>query len=241
MLPPGHPEGDVHHAALGLVQAQHPAHQQGTHVLHRGPDGNALFAVHVPVFRRVGSVRESVLRHAAGFQPAVNRLRGGAFHDHAAQVAFDIAQKNRDPHVRKAFRQHLQGYGFARSGGACDQAVTVCHGGKQVDRCFSAGTDPDFPFMEHGRPSRFPVPVFFSVIVHTFPRNVKIFKGFNLGFSCNQSAGRRQKSARLALCSRPVYLTNQIPSIHDNLRGFVPSTMTSCNLFRRRSLRFHRM
>ena len=134
VLPRGHPERDIHHAALGLVQVQHPAHQQRTHVLHCRPDRNALFPVYVPVFCRIGGVFEHILRHAALPQPLIDRFRRGSVHDHAAQVALDIAQEHRNAKIGKAFRQHFQGYGLAGTRCAGDQAVAVCHGGQQIHR-----------------------------------------------------------------------------------------------------------
>ena len=162
ILPGRHPERDVHHAALGLVQVQHPAHQQRTHVLYCCPDRNALFSVYVPVFCRIGSVFECACRNAALSQPLFNRFCRGSVHDHAAQVALDIAQEHRNAKIGKAFRQHLQGYGLASTCRAGNQAVAVCHGGQQIHwGAVFTGPDPDLAIIKHLYPSPYLIIVFF--------------------------------------------------------------------------------
>ena len=56
----------------------------------------------------------------------------GAYH--SGQIAFDVCQKDRDSRVTEGFCQNLQGDGLSGSGGACDKAMTVCHGREQVLR-----------------------------------------------------------------------------------------------------------
>ena len=150
----GDAEKDVHHAGLGFVEAQHAAEQQGAHLLHRGADGMALFAVNIPEHGGESVIAEAVRIHPAAQQPPVERFAAHTGVHHAAQVTLDIAEENGHTHVGKAFRQHLQGDGFARSCCPGDQAVAVRHMRKQEHRTPGARTDPDFAVLQHSGPSR---------------------------------------------------------------------------------------
>ena len=149
---PRNAEKDVHDAALRLVEAQHTAQQQGTHLFHSGTDRMSLFGINIPEYGGVLFVIEGIGIHAAALQPPVQAFAADPGFHHAAQVAFDIAQENRHAHVGKAFRQDLQGNGFPCAGGPGDQPVPVGHGRQQIDRTIVARADPDLVILQHLQP-----------------------------------------------------------------------------------------
>ena len=118
-----HPEHDVEHALLRLVELEQAGEQQRPHVLHGGAHGMALLAEHVPEHGRVGGVGpvvEADLLGALG-EPVLLDARLGD----AGEVALDVGGEHRHAGIREAFGQHLQRYRLAGAGGAGDEAVAV--------------------------------------------------------------------------------------------------------------------
>ena len=116
-------EDQVEHAHLRVVQIQHAAQQQGTHVGDGGAHRVALLAKHIPqgggAGQGLGQVNAALLQ--GGGQLAAD-LAGLA---DAGQIALDIGHEHRHANARETLGQCLKGYSLARAGCAGDEPVSI--------------------------------------------------------------------------------------------------------------------
>ena len=125
----GNFEHQLQHAGLGFIEVEHAREQQRPQITHRGAHRVALGAQHVPQRGGKGGKRRG--GQAARGQHFGQLVAQRARLRDAAQVALDIGHKHRHAQIRKTFGQGLQGDGFARAGGAGDQAMAVSPVGPQ--------------------------------------------------------------------------------------------------------------
>jgi hypothetical protein len=118
-----HPEGEIEHRFLGVVEFQQPGQQQGAHLGHRGAHRMALFPEQVP--EDGGEAGKADVVQADGTGPLGQEGLGLARQGDARQVALRVGDEDRYPGGGKAFRQKPQRDRLAGSGGARDQSVAV--------------------------------------------------------------------------------------------------------------------
>ena len=141
-----HPEQDIQHPRLGVVQPQHAGEKQRAHFAHRGAHRMPLLTIHIPEHRGIRLIAEA--GHTAHGQTLGQRVAVLAGAHHAAQVALHIRQEHRHAHIRKALGQHLEGHRLARTRRTGDQSVAVGHLRQQAGWLF-ARAYPDFPIIQH--------------------------------------------------------------------------------------------
>ena len=125
-----HPEQDVQHARLGVVELQQPRHQQRPHLGDGRPDGRALLAEQVPEHRREGLRRVGYADRAGPVEEGRPPVAG---HRQPREVALHVGREDRHAGAAEALREGLQRHGLAGARGARDEAVSVAHRQRQRD------------------------------------------------------------------------------------------------------------
>src|SRR5690606_6291718 len=92
----------------------------------------------VPVVLEDLQHRNALLHLLAEARGAFIRIGGAR---HPRQIAFDIGHEYRNASTGEAFRQRLQGHGFAGAGGACDESVAIGHTQCERDLRLGVGAD----------------------------------------------------------------------------------------------------
>ena len=124
----GNLEDDIEHAHLRVVQTQHAANQQRSHVGDGGAHRVALLTKYVP--QRAGAgmglwqSNATLLQGGCQFAPNRSGLTD------AGQVPLDVGQKHRYTRHREAFCNFLECDGLASAGGSRDQTMAVGHAGQ---------------------------------------------------------------------------------------------------------------
>ena len=172
-----HPEQDIEHPRLGIVQPQHAGQKQRAHFAHRSAHGMPLLAVYIPEHCGIRLIAEA--GHTAHGQALSQGIAMLAGPHQAAQVALYIRQKHRHAHIRKALSQHLEGHRLARARRTGDQSVAVGHLRQQAGRLFACA-NPDFSIIQHR----------FSSLASS------CFFYFTLSSPIRQDAVQREKSGR---------------------------------------------
>ena len=118
----GHPEADVEHALLHLVEVHEARQQQRTHFRDGGADGMSLLAEQIPEHDRK-LIRLIFEAEAVGASD--KRLLGLSHLGNAREITLDVGRKHRHAGVREALRQNLQRYGLPGAGRAGDETMPV--------------------------------------------------------------------------------------------------------------------
>ena len=118
-----HLEGEVEHAFLRVVEAQHARQQQRPHVGDGGANRVPLLAIDIP--ERDREARELRRGQAVLLQPGLQLGAHLAWLGDAGEIPLHIGHEHRHADGRELFGQALQGDGLAGAGGTGDEAVTV--------------------------------------------------------------------------------------------------------------------
>ena len=149
-----HPERDVEHTFLRVVEVEEPREQQWPHLRDRCPYAVTLLTEKVPEHDRkaVGHVFDADLFRA--LDESILRVAGRG---DAGKIALDVRRKDRHAGIGKAFRQHLERDRLAGAGRAGDEAVPV---GEAEVEIFGlrAFPDEDLAVLAHRVSSR-PCPI----------------------------------------------------------------------------------
>ncbi|MBV6413429.1 MAG: hypothetical protein OMOMHJEC_01242 [Xanthomonadales bacterium] len=120
----GHPEHDVQHARLHLVQFHQARQQDRPHFADRGTQRMPVLAVDIPEHHRVGA-RLPLFLDAEQLQAIAQLVAHRRGLRQAGEVALDVRQEHRHAALAELLRQQHQRHALSGAGGAGDQAVAV--------------------------------------------------------------------------------------------------------------------
>ena len=161
----GHLEDNVQHAGLDLGQAEKSGQKHRAHGTDRDAHGMADLAEDIPKAGGIALEFKAVDPKTLDARLHVGAVSAGLAH--AGQVSLNVCKEDRHAHIGKGLRHDLHGDGFARTGRARDQAVTVCHIRKKKQALVRL-RHPDFVFCKHGS-----VPLYVQnmyILYHSLPQ-----------------------------------------------------------------------
>ena len=124
-------ENYIEDAFLHFRQSEYARKQHRTHFRNGRPNGNAVFAIHIPEAGRA-SVEFVIVDSER--RKALHKLLGSfARYRNARNITLDVGKKHRDSGIAHGCRERFQRDGLAGTGGAGDETMPVGHLWEQAD------------------------------------------------------------------------------------------------------------
>ena len=125
-------EYDGQEICLKIVEIQNSREKGRPHLGNRRAELNSVLPKQIIVGRRISRVGKACVTETESCDAGIHILALFSGKCRSCKVSLDICHKDRHTQVAERFSHDLQSDRLSGTGRACDQSVTVRHGGKQI-------------------------------------------------------------------------------------------------------------